>query len=95
VQDYAAARVAEMIDDEARAAQQLRRWRTYYDRERIDAVAFGVITLRRRRGARNTCRYDKIADLLPPGLPPGEGVAFLRRSLEETMQGAPPGSRSR
>jgi methylase of polypeptide subunit release factors len=92
---YAAARIAAGFRDEADAAQRLGRWRAYYSREQIEAVAFGLITLRRHRGTRHIRRYDKIADLLPSGLPPGEGLAFLQRFLQEAIRGAPRGSRSR
>ena len=50
---YASARISETVTDRARAARQFDEWLAYYQRERVEAIGFGLITLRRSTRAPN------------------------------------------
>jgi SAM-dependent methyltransferase len=63
---YACARIAETTDDPALSAGRFDEWMAYYGRERIEAVGFGLITLRRRTSSGHTFRWDRLADVAGP-----------------------------
>lgn len=71
-EEYARARSDENADDPGRAGQLYDEWMAYFERERIAAVNFGLITVRRSTKALNWVRYDEI-----PG-----AVGLCGRSIE-------------
>jgi hypothetical protein len=79
---YAFERISETMTDRGRATRQFDEWLAYYQRERIEAIGFGLITLRRSTGGPNWFCCDR----LPSGQSPsGETIsrAFtLRDSLD-------------
>jgi hypothetical protein len=73
-------------DDQKEKARQLDNWINYLEREGIEAISYGVITLRRRTGQANWLVWDEIP---PPEAPCGDAVlaAFARRDfLQETAE---------
>jgi hypothetical protein len=56
---YASERLAETVADSAEAERQFARWLSYYEQERIEAVSFGLITLRRSPGPAPWFRFDQ------------------------------------
>src|SRR5262249_29639212 len=50
---YAFERISETVTDRVRAARQFDEWLACYQRERIEAIGFGLITLRRSTRAAN------------------------------------------
>jgi SAM-dependent methyltransferase len=59
-------------------------WLAYYEREKIEAVSYGLITLRRRPAATNWIRWDDSPELLGPC---GESIVrgFEQRDLLESL----------
>jgi SAM-dependent methyltransferase len=56
---YAGERIAETEDDPGRAAEKLPAWLAEYARQRIEAVGFGLVTLRRVGGRPNRVRCEE------------------------------------
>ncbi len=67
-----------------RFADEFERWMAYYDRHRIEAIDFGIITLRRRATVRNWFRVDTDRD---PDHCVGEGflVGFAAHDLMDRI----------
>jgi methylase of polypeptide subunit release factors len=63
---YASARIAETEEDPDRAARQFEEWMAYYARERIEAVGFGLITLRRSTRPAHWFRCDTAPEVRGP-----------------------------
>jgi hypothetical protein len=63
---YALKRVAEVGDTPGQATRWFDGWMAYYERERIEAVSFGLITLRRRAARPNWFRCDSLPALCGP-----------------------------
>ncbi len=84
---YASAWVeTEVGNDVERAQHEFARWMTYFEAEKIEAIRYGVVTLRRRAGALNWLRIDEA----PPTLngPCGASVwnGFQLRDFLETVR---------
>jgi hypothetical protein len=60
---YAHKRVAELGCNPGQATRWFDGWMAYYERERIEAVSFGLITLRRRAARPNWFRCDSLPAL--------------------------------
>jgi hypothetical protein len=63
---YALKRVADLAGDPGQAARWFEEWMAYYERERIEAVSFGVITLRRRAAGPNRFACDSLPEMRGP-----------------------------
>jgi hypothetical protein len=59
-------------------------WMDYYERERIEAISYGLITLRRRPGARNWFACEDAPELVGPCGPAVEQV-FRRRTFLDML----------
>ncbi len=91
---YARERIAESGEDVEPFAAKLDRWIAAYRRERIEAVGFGVITMRRRgNGASHVFECRSLAEVLAEAPDPA-GPEALRRYLERVTGEPPKGSRS-
>jgi hypothetical protein len=66
VATYAHNRIAESTDGSDEAARLFDEWIAYYEREGIEAVGFGVITLRRTGGPPGWFRCDRLPDVAGP-----------------------------
>lgn len=64
--EYAQHRINEMTEDSAHAATQFADWMAYYEREKIEAIGFGVITMRRSARETNWLRYDQLPEVIGP-----------------------------
>ena len=66
-------------------ADEFDRWMDYYQRNRIEAIDAGIISLRRRSGGPNWVRIDQESD---PALYPGEAIlrGFAAHDLIEQIQ---------
>jgi SAM-dependent methyltransferase len=64
------------------------RWMAYYDRQGIEAIDYGLITLRRRTGSRNWILLDTDRRLNHPN---GKGIAvgFAARDLVDRIEDVP------
>lgn len=91
---YARGRVAEIGGDPDLTAARLAEWTGYYERERIEAVVFGILTMRRRGGSGHVFRCDRLADVVRAGTRAGGATAALRGFLEEAIREPRTGSRS-
>ena len=58
-EEYAHARSREMFENEEAANSLYEEWLEYFTREKITAVHFGAVTMRRRSGSSNWVRYDQ------------------------------------
>ncbi len=63
--DYAFGRLGEMHDGPETVGRSLDEWMAYYERENIEAVGFGLITLRRGSGEKNWFRCTPILRMPP------------------------------
>jgi SAM-dependent methyltransferase len=57
--EYAAERIAEAEDDPGRAADRFREWLAEYGRQGIEAVGFGLVTLRKAAGRPGRVRCEE------------------------------------
>jgi hypothetical protein len=73
VATYAFERIGETVEDPAEAERQFARWLAYYEQERIEALGFGLITLRRSSGPTSWFRCDP-----SPPIRGACGAAILR-----------------
>ena len=66
-------------------ADEFDRWMDYYDRNRIEAIDAGIISLRRRSGGPNWVRIDQESD---PALYPGDAIlrGFAAHDLIDHIQ---------
>ncbi len=66
-------------------AEEFERWMAYYERNRIEAIDAGIISLRRRSGGRNWVRVDRDSD---PDPYTGEAIlrGFAAHDLIEHLQ---------
>jgi hypothetical protein len=55
---YALNRIGELTDDPELSAQQFHDWMAYYEQQQIEAISFGMITMRRRSDGPNWFRCD-------------------------------------
>lgn len=60
---YAFNRISERVPDTALAALRFDEWANYYERERIEAIGFGLITMRRSGKNRNWFRCDSLPEV--------------------------------
>jgi methylase of polypeptide subunit release factors len=60
---YAFNRIGERVQDKALAARKFNEWVNYYRRERIEAIGFGLLTMRRRDGRENWFRCDSLPEV--------------------------------
>jgi methylase of polypeptide subunit release factors len=74
---YASARIAETSDEPGLSAGRFDEWMAYYRRERIEAVGFGLITLRRRTGSGHSFRWNPLGEVAGP-IGPAIERAFAR-----------------
>jgi SAM-dependent methyltransferase len=73
-------------DDSQGYAERFKLWTAYYERERIEAVSGGLITVRRRSGGQNWFQADEA----PPSMFGDAGDSVLRRfALLDFLQAAP------
>jgi SAM-dependent methyltransferase len=63
---YASGRIAEAEEDPDGAARQFEEWMASYERERIEAVGFGLVTLRRSARRANWFRCDGAPEVRGP-----------------------------
>jgi hypothetical protein len=84
--EYALKRIGEMGEGPDESARRFDEWVAYFEQERIEAVGFGVVTLRRAAGRPNWFRYDP----MPPALGPcGAAIeqGFALRDFLEANRG--------
>ena len=93
--DYAKARIAEGTGDRALSARRFDEWMAYYSRERIEAVGFGVITMRRREGCGHTFRCERVSDVAAAAGTAAEKIFALRAFLENAVFGPANGGSKR
>lgn len=73
------------VDPRARLPELYDEWMGYYDREGIEAITYGMISMRRRRGASWT-RFVKV----PKGSPAPGGAHVLRRfQMQDFLESVP------
>jgi SAM-dependent methyltransferase len=73
-------------DQRARLPELYDEWMRYYDAEGIDAVTYGLVTLRRSGGHSNWARFVKV----PKGSPAPAGEHVLRRfQLQDYLESLP------
>ncbi len=63
---YALRRVRESITDPARVAEAFDAWLAYFEKERIEAVGFGLLTLRRTSRPTTWFRASKLPEMVGP-----------------------------
>jgi protein-L-isoaspartate O-methyltransferase len=82
VATYALARIRETATDAEEPTRLFDEWMAYYQRERIEAVGAGVITLRRSAGRSNWVRFDRFPGVSGTGTGAIEQGFALRDFLE-------------
>jgi hypothetical protein len=80
--EYALKRINETIEDPAHAGAQFTKWMTYYEREQIEAIGFGIVTMRRSARGTNWFRCEQLPEVIGPC---GEAIeqGFLARAFLE------------
>ncbi len=63
---YAQRRIGETAEDSAHSASTFKTWMEYYERERIEAISFGVIILRKAARANNWICCDRLPEVVGP-----------------------------
>lgn len=92
---YAAARISEIENDPALCPRRFAEWMTCYRKQRIEAVGFGLITLRRRSGAAHVYRCEGLSEAAAAAGPARNGIFALRLFLEGVIRERPKGQRRR
>lgn len=92
--DYARDRIAETAEGPEPPAGRLEEWKAYYRREGIEAVGFGVITMRKREGSSHVLRCDRLADIAAVAPTAAGKTAALRSFLEGAIAAPPSESRN-
>jgi hypothetical protein len=81
---YALKRISEIVNDPRQIAKQFEEWMAYYKQEQIEAVGFGLITLRRSSRPTHWFHYDRLQEVVGScGKAIEQGFA-LRDFLEAT-----------
>lgn len=80
--EYALKRINETTDDPAHVGTQFTEWLAYYEREQIEAIGFGIITMQRSTHRANWFRCENLPEVIGPC---GEAIeqGFLLREFLE------------
>lgn len=70
---YAAERVAEREAEPGRAAPRFAQWLAYFEAQQIEAIGYGLLTLRRSERPQSWLRFDRLPEVRGPC-----GAAILR-----------------
>jgi SAM-dependent methyltransferase len=84
--DYAAERIAEREEDPGRAARRFDEWMAWFEREQVEAVGSGLITLRRSARGASRIGFERLPEVRGPF---GESIAraFERHDFLEEHRG--------
>ena len=66
VADYASNRISNLAPGAAQREEQFNTWMDYYERERVEAIGFGLVTMRRSNRSSNWFRCESWPEMVGP-----------------------------